>query len=431
MFKKLFALFIVLSIIFVFCLTPVSAAEEIDYRSINVLDYCFPNETEYARAYLSNSQTCYFALPFSFGLVYFDLVCEFYSAPSSVFIETTSGTKISLTFSLIEGRTYRVYGKSSTNVNSTRFNFGATFADSGSYLCLFHNFDVYTIRDPAVDEIGELRVTPGVNGLYNWQTMPVPGSTIGMNLENWAKDGYQAWEAEFSSVNWRKFDYLDFRMYLHVTTVDSIIAVVRTSDGSYNIPFDISWLNGEAISNNQFIANGEYVSQMGQLNAQSTLDITMRLYIPEYVRDEGSLIITMQGKYPSSGNNYYVSLRNVTGYYTTSVPEPNLVKLDQIETAIKNSLSSSAAQNAAASQSNQKLTASQTKADAGSATLNSMNKPSINDMGFTDPDLIVNTDGVNLLVQMISPLYENELILALMLAAAALAHLSYCYFGRK
>lgn len=409
-----------------------AASDDELFRSISVLDYDMPGDGNISAVMLkSDTPYTYFDLPFTYGLLYFDIIIETRSAPSAVYIRGHTGNLFPLTFKHIEGYKYRCYGVPSNTVNSSRLGFQVDFS-SDSFYVNFLKFDAYTVSDPAVDDLGEMWVTPDANLTPAWQTMGNPGESIGMNLYNWARDGYQDYEARFSCVNWRNFDYIDFKMELRVSTIKSIIAQVRSTNSSISIPFEISWLDGSAMSNNEFIANGEWVSDMQQDSADTTFVVTMRLFIPEYARSSGSLIISFNGEYPSTGSSSATILHNVTGYYITDVPDPQLTKLDQIRISIEQSLSSSSEDNATAESFQESMQSQSESIAQNQDTLNSVERPDASSVGeIASAGTVLDAGGMGLLVQMISPITHSQKYLAILTLVSALALVSYVFFGKK
>lgn len=406
-----------------------ASAASSDFDSINILDYI---DLSGGLTIFSSKPYYYLEMPFDYPLCYFDLTLEFfYEMPSAVYLYSASGNKTSLKVSNIEGNTYRVYGSMPSDLYLYSAKFGLYFDITNYVYVNVLKFDVYTVSNSGVGDIGELAIMPPADN----NTGFIAQSSFGVPLSRefyYYSDGVQFFDftATLSSVNWRDFDYMDFLFEVNASNIDYINCRIGTSSlygqpsGSY-VPFDIGFLNGDVIDKNEYIGSGSTTV----IPASTQWTIFMRIYIPPELRDAGSLYIEVGGQYKSPASR--VRLCSVKGYYYTHVPDPSLLKLDQIEQAIKNSMSSSEAQNAASQATQNQITANQNKVDSGIASLETMNRPSVDDMGFTDPDLIVNADGLSLLNTMIAPLYRNELILGIMIIAAALAHLSFCYFGRK
>lgn len=324
-----------------------SAAEEDGLKCIDVLSYDYPDDYGSVRGIMAPDRPYnIFDMPFSYGLVYYDVIFETGVSVSSAGMRSlNSGAFYSLTLQSLGSNRYRCYGQTSAAFNSLKFAFQVNSPSTANYSVTYYKFDVYTVVDVGVGDIGELRVTPysnSHNGVDSFTQQPGIDVPLFKNFYNYGSSVFSQYTADFSSVNWRKYDYLDFSFDIRSADIYSICAYIDTSSGDRFIPFDISWGDGDAIDRNEYVGSGNTTVNA----AANDFSILMRIYIPRSATVTGPLIISVKGNYSSTASGAY--LKSVRGYYYTSVPSPDLTKLDQITAAIKESMSSSEADNNAA-----------------------------------------------------------------------------------
>lgn len=434
--RKIYSFIICLALILAsvsFSSSSAAAAEdEYELQKINVLDYDMPGD--FLSTYVvidSSAPYIYFDLPFSYGGVFFDVIFESPVAITGVSIRGSTGSTSPLTFTRLEGNNYRAYGQTSSPFGTSRIGVQFTTSVSSAFSVNFLKFDIYTVTNQGIGDLGELNVTPNADTSVSsnyWYRQSSPGVPIVQDFLH-VSGGAQFFEynALFSSVNWRKFDYLDFTFQISASTIDYISVYILTSDNIYRyLPFDISFINGSAIDKNEFIGSGTTTV----IPAGSQWDIVMRVYIPSSYRLSGSFYIDVGGQYKNPASRAF--LQSVNGYYYSYVPSPDLIKLDQIVAAIKESLSSSAEDNAVAEDFSENMTSQKEQMSANQQQLNNVSKPTSTDLGMmAAPDAVLDSSGMVLLTSMISPITTRKLVLGIMTLSATLALVSYVFFGKK
>lgn len=298
------------------------------------------------------------------------------------------------------------------------------------YFCTF-----YTAQSSGVSDLGELYCAQTADLPASWLTMPTVGERTFTNLYYYGSFGYTDYTVEYSCVNWRNFDYIDFQIFQRVATIQSISCFIRnSSDPSvyYSVPFEFNYINGDAIGANTYAANGEWLSESLVVPAQSDFTINLRLFIPVEYRNSGSLIISINGLYAMDLRSGLVAIDKVTGYYNIHDYDPSLIKLDEIRKAIEDSLSSSADQNAAAGDFKDQMSSESSSVAQNQEILNNVDKPSSSDLGsIAGADVILDSQGMGLLVQSFLPLTHSDIVLSILTLAATLALVGYVFFGKK
>lgn len=435
--RKIYSLIICLALILACVPVQASASESAEIDYIDVLSYDYPDDSLSVRGSMSLAKPYnVFDLPFSYGLVYFDIIFETSSIPSSVGIRSTSsGNVYSLTLASLGNNRYRAYGQTSTAFNSSQFAFQLSVSDitgNQKYTCTYYKFYVYTIFDPGTLDTGEIMVIPdsaNPSGHSNvWYSQTSPGVAVSRSFYYDSDyDVLVPYDVYLSSVNWRQYDYLDFSFYIQSADIQYINVFVDSSlYGKKYLPFEFSYINPSGMSINEYVGTGS----TGLALPTNYWEISLRVYIPRDVTSSGSLKIHIGGDYGSMAS--WAQLRTVTGYYYTSVPSPDLVKLDQITAAIKESLSSSAEDNSAAEDFSENMSSQKEQMASNQQTLNNVSKPSTDDLGMmVSPDAVLNADGMTALVSIINPITDNDLVLGILTLSATLALVSYVFFGKK
>lgn len=432
--RRLFAFLLPVFLIVPFFLctgsSAVSAAEEQVTDCINVLNYDYPDDYTSFRSYMTQDQPYnFFDLPFSYGVVFFDLIVEVGSTPSSAGIRSPSGTVLDLTVVSLGSNRYRCYGSSSSLFNSSRIGFQLVL-NASRYSVTYAKFDIYTLIDVGTGDIGEMNIQPNADlsvPTNYWYRQNSPGVPIVQDFYAYSS-GVQFFDYQvlFSSVNWRKYDYLDFAFQINASSVEYISAYIESNDLFRYLPFEISYLKAGVVDKNEYVGSGSTTVIPGS----SQWDVVMRVYIPASYRLSGSLYIAVGGQYHNPASRAW--LQSVTGYYYTTVPSPDLVKLDQIAAAIKESLSSSSEDNAAAEDFAQNMTSQKEQMSANHAQINNVDKPSASDLGaIAAPNLILNNTGMGYLTRIIQPITTGRAVLSMLTLSATLALVSYVFFGKK
>lgn len=410
-----------------------SAAEEDGLKCIDVLAYDYPDDYTSVRGIMSPDRPYnIFDMPFSYGLVYYDIIFETsVSVASAGMRSASSGVFYSLTLQSLGSNRYRCYGQTSAAFNSLKFAFQVNTSSNTSYSVTYYKFDVYTVTDLGTGDIGEMNITPNADTSVSsnyWYRQSSPGVPIVQDFYYYsAANQFLEYNALFSSVNWRKYDYLDFTFQITASTIEYISAYIKTSNNQYRyLPFEISFLNGTAIDKNEFIGSGSTTV----IPAGMQWDIVMRVYVPSSYRLSGSLFIDVGGQYKNPASRAW--LQSVVGYYYTTVPSPDLTKLDQITAAIKESLSSSDADNNAAQDFTNDMTDKKEQMQANQDFINSVDKPSSDDLGeMVSAGAVLDSSGMGYLTAMISPVSNNRIVLSILTISATLALVSYVFFGKK
>lgn len=410
-----------------------SAAEEDGLKCIDVLAYDYPDDYTSVRGIMSPDRPYnIFDMPFSYGLVYYDVIFETsVSVASAGMRSASSGVFYSLTLQSLGSNRYRCYGQTSAAFNSLKFAFQVNTSASANYSVTYYKFDVYTVTDLGTGDLGEMNITPNddtsVPANY-WYRQSSPGVPIVQDFYYFsASKNYVPYEILLSSVNWRKYDYLDFSFSIEAANIESISCYIKTSDGLRRYcPFDICYLNGTAIDANEFIGSGTTTT----IPTYNIWNINIRVYIPSSYRLSGSFFIAVNGKYHTPGSK--CNLQSVIGYYYTTVPSPDLTKLDQITAAIKESMSSSEADNNAAQDFTNDMTDKKEQMQANQDFINSVDKPSSDDLGeMVSAGAVLDSSGMGHLTAMISPVSNNRIVLSILTISATLALVSYVFFGKK
>lgn len=409
-----------------------SAAEDDSLKCIDVLAYDYPDDYSSVRGIMFPDRPYnIFDMPFSYGLVYYDVIFETGVSVSSAGMRSlNSGAFYSLTLQSLGSNRYRCYGQTSAAFNSLKFAFQVNTTSSSNYSVTYYKFDVYTVLDVGTGDLGEVNRSPvpqNENPNY-WYRQTSVGSDLSVDLPYFsASKNYLPYEFLLSSVNWRKYDYLDFSFSIDAATIGSISAYIKTSDGLRRYcPFDICFLNGTAIDTNEFIGSGTTTV----IPSYNIWNITIRVYIPSAYRLSGSFFIAVDGKYHTAGSKCL--LHSVTGYYYTTVPSPDLTKLDQITAAIKESMSSSEADNNAAQDFTNDMTDKKEQMQANQDFINSVDKPSSDQLGdMVSAGAVLDPSGMGYLTAMISPVSNNRIVLSILTISATLALVSYVFFGKK
>lgn len=434
--RKIYSLIICLALILAsisFSSSSAAAAEDDSLKCIDVLVYDYPDDSTSVRGIMSPTKPYnVFDLPFSYGLVFYDVIFETSVSVSSAGMRSlSSGSFYSLTMVSLGSNRYRCYGHTSAAFNSLKFGFQVNSSVTSDYSVTYYKFDVYTVLATGIGDIGEMNITPNADTSVStnyWYRQSSPGAPIVQDFFYFSS-GVQFFDYNvlFSSVNWRQYDYLDFTFQISASTIEYISAYIKTSDNQYRyLPFEISFLNGTAIDKNEYVGSGTATVIPGS----AQWDIIMRVYIPSSYRLSGSLFIDVGGQYHNPVSRAF--LQSVVGYYYTTVPSPDLTKLDQITAAIKESLSSSEEDNAAAEDFSQNMTSQKEQMAANQQTLNNVSKPSSNDLGMmVAPDSVLDSNGMTALVSIINPITDHKYILGILTLSATLALVSYVFFGKK
>lgn len=432
---KFISAFLVAFALLLACVPVQASADEDEYdlQKINVLDYGYPNGGSSNKAYLSsaNNFTAIYTLPFQYPIIFVDVIFEPAAAISSVGVRGSSGYVDYLTYNSLENGLYRATGQLSRYFGSGIIGFTVLTSSGVGLDVTIHRFDLYTYTNQGVGDIGEMNIIPNADTSVStdyWYRQSSPGFPIVQDFYYFSQAvQFHDYQVLFSSVNWRKYDYLDFAFTIDASTISSISAYVKTSSGVYRyLPFDISFLNGTAIDKNEFVGSGSTTV----IPAGNAWDIVMRVYIPSSYRLSGSLYIQVEGEYKNPADR--ALLQSVNGYYYLNVPDPELVKLDQMIAAIKESLSSSEEDNAAAEDFSENMASQKEQMASNQQTLNNVSKPSSEDLGMmASPDAVLNADGMTALVSIINPITDNDLVLGILTLSATLALVSYVFFGKK
>lgn len=430
--RKIYSLIICFALLLACIPVQASAAEdEYELQKINVLDYGFPNGLSANYAFLdsSNNYTAVYNLPFQYPIIFVDIIFESSNEFTSVGVRGSFGAVEYLDYVFLDNGLHRCTGELSRYFASG--NIGFTVLSAAGSGVTIHRFDLYTYTNQGVGDLGEMNITPNddtsVSPNY-WYRQSAPGSPITQNFYYFSEaENYLECSALFSSVNWRNFDYIDFFFSLDVANIQSISAYILTSDGVRKfIPFDISYLDSGVIDKNEFIESGSTYA----VPSYSKYDISMRLYIPRETVLDGSLYICVSSKYHSAGSR--ASIQSVNGYYYLNVPDPELVKMDQMIAAIRESLSSSDEDNAAAEDFAENMISQKEQMASNQQTLNNVSKPSADDLGMmVAPDAVLDVDGMTALVSIINPITDSKIVLGILTLSATLALVSYVFFGKK
>lgn len=427
----IFPLFLIIPYLLCCGSSAVSAAELNDsgLDKINVLNYDMPGDSLSTQVYIyPNQPYVYFDLPFSYGALYYDLIVESPEVFTDVSIRGSSGRLASLNFVRLDGNNYRCYGASDIPFGTNRLGVQFTGTSGLRFTVNFLRFDVYTATNQGIADFGEMKVTPDSDTHFegSWHRMSAPDTPLFVEFYHFGSQQFTQYSADLSSVNWRNFDYIDFFYEVRAADIYSISAYIDTNHGYRYIPFDISWGDGHAIDRNEFIGSGSTTV----VPAGNNFFIMQRLYIPREVALQGSLHILVSGNYASTASG--LMLNSVTGYYYNSYPDPTLVKLDEITAAIKESLSSSVEDNAAAEDFTDSMTTQKEQMFSNQQQLNNVSKPSAGDLGsITSPDVVLDQSGIALLTSVISPITNNRIVLGILTLSATLALVSYVFFGKK
>lgn len=428
---KFISAFLVAFALILACVPVQASADEDEYelQKINVLDYGFPNGLTYNYCMLnaSNNYSAMYSLPFKYPIIYADIIFESTREFSSVGIMAGNTNRVCyLDYSFLDNGLHRAYGKLDNYFDSTYIGFYVLSA-AGSGITI-HRFDLYTYVNQGVPDLGEFSITPDADTKFEgaWHRMTAVDTPMYCQFYNFGSTQFTQYTVDISSVNWRNYDYLDFRYDIRAADIYSIVAYIDTSQGFRYLPFDISWGAGQAIDENEYIGSGSTTV----VPAGNDFHIMQRLYIPRETVLDGSLHIVISGNYAGTASGCY--FYSVTGYYYLNVPDSELVKMDQMIAAIRESLSSSDEDNAAAEEFADNMTSQKEQMASNQQTLNNVSKPSSDDLGMmVAPDAVLDADGMTALVSIINPITDSRIVLGILTLSATLALVSYVFFGKK
>ncbi len=427
--KFISAFLVAFALLLAFVPAQASASEdEYELQKINVLDYGFPNGKTLNQDYLTskNNYTATYILPFQYPIIFVDVIFETSSAFTSVGVRGSSGSVEYLNYNSLDNGLYRATGQLSRYFGSG--NIGFTVLSTQGTTVTIHRFDLYTYTNQGVGDLGEFSITPDADTKFEgaWHCMTAVDTPMYGQFYNFGSTQFTQYTVDISSVNWRNYDYLDFRYDIRAADIYSIVAYVDTSSGFRYLPFDISWGTGQAIDENEYIGSGSTTV----VPAGNEFHIMQRLYIPRETVLDGSLHIAVSGNYAGTASGCY--FYSVTGYYYLNVPDPELVKMDQMIAAIKESLSSSDEDNAAAEDFAENMTSQKEQMASNQQTLNNVSKPSSDDLGMmVASDAVLDVDGMAALVSIINPITDSDIVLGILTLSATLALVSYVFFGKK
>lgn len=427
----IFPLFLIIPYFLCCGASEVSAAEsEPELQSIDVLSYTMPNGGAISQVVVNNSSVVKFNMPFQYGAIFYDMIVEIPVTLNAVSVVRSDGFSESLTVSHLENYSYRVYGQSSLRINTGNLGVQFTTSVSTNYTVNFVKFDVYTIASLGIPDYGEMSIAPNNDTSVGdgWYRQETPGYPLVQDFLTFSSQvQFFDFRTLFSSVNWRKYDYLDFSFSINAAAINSISAYISPSSEVYRyLPFEISYLNGTTIDKNEYVGSGSTTV----IPSYTVWNVVMRVYIPSSYRLSGSLYIQVDGQYHGPASR--ATLKSVNGYYYVDVPNPSLVKLDQITAAIKESLSSSSEDNAAAEEFTDSMATQKEQMAANQNQLNSIDKPSSSDLGaMSSPDIVLDQTGMGYLTTIIRPITNNRLVLSMLTLSATLALIGYVFFGKK
>lgn len=313
-----------------------------------------------------------------------------------------------LSISHINGTLYRVYGKVTTQRIDDLF---LTFNCSGgatSYCT------IYSLRLGLVGyDFMDIEAYCAISATDYSQTIHyVPTDEINHRVIISAADfSDTAFNCFIHTDSWRDFDYVDFQFYFECANITSISAVF----GASYIPLEYSLVEASNVE-----GDGFYVS--------------MRLDLTGLDRSSSDYpMIVLMGRFEYHAANL-ISFMNCSGHITRNYTNPlsfyfSQLKLwinslgDRIVAAVEGDKSSA---NEFQNSLNQELD----ELDQAQAVMDSVTKPSIEQIDVSVDDFVTDTD-IQVLATPLSIFFQGEIFSKIIIMSILLATVSYTLFGKK
>lgn len=298
---------------------PVSAAETEEFEWVNVLDYATMNDSgdNYLVWYFDDYQNLTFTyeLPFTMVGSYFDIVLYFQQPITGVSINGHS-----LSFEKVSTYCYRVYGSPTRLVSNNAFSITVTQSATnggGWFGVLKFNIGANTvISNPAHCNLN-------ITATNLDQTIYFTGSPVNKIVYS-TVDVYSAdFVAYLTFTDWQKYDFIDFNLMFHCSSISSVIGIYNGSD----ILSNESWVNNATLGGGYFL--------QGRLDLRS---------IDRAITDNPMVVISgtlrTSASSVSSGDNSFQIL-DTAGYISTSLIDPNVFWLQRVVSAVQSAFASS------------------------------------------------------------------------------------------
>lgn len=240
-------------------------------------------------------------LPYVSYVSYVDILFECDRSPSSVKYQYTQD----LTVVNVSGNIYRAFGHVTTpSLSNAATSFIAVnfpSSTSGSRI-KFLSWRVNLTRSVVspVPTICSGRVSVGSDKTSFVMSDPNDTRIVYMNQR------YEGITDEFSAFlypdEWTKFDYIDFQLYCHASSIDSIQV---TQDNNVSIPFELNYISSAVEPNNQD-------ASVDDIHAKALYYyISVRIFLDTLDRTGEYPCISITGSFPSLG---FIQVESVTGY---------------------------------------------------------------------------------------------------------------------
>lgn len=314
--KRIIVSVVVLSMLMVFFCFPVSASEEFANDVwINIFDYAMPNGSD---SLLQECGSYTFDLPFNSTFYYVEMVIRSQFADLEISIEQANGTGFALDRELISSDgwfVYRFFG----NLNG--WDLGTfkvhAYMESPGYL-VFESFRASTLRFDRfdatcqVDIVTESEYIPDevlncTNGSDNSFAFGVPDGIDDSDLEFYVL---------VASEEWRKYDYMDYSLYVGCDEITSISVLFNDE----LVPHDIGYIGESMTYDNTYL-------------------VSLRLDLTGLNRTEEDLpIISLFGKLDSNVN--IVSMMSCVGLVQVESLNPVTLWLRKIFDSVSSGFTS-------------------------------------------------------------------------------------------
>ena len=356
-------------------------------------------------------------LPYVSYVSYVDILFECDRSPSSVKYQYTQD----LTVVNVSGNIFRAFGHvttpslSNASISYIAVNFPSS--TSGSRI-KFLSWRVNLTRSVVspVPTICSGRVSVGSDETTFVMSDPNNTRIVYMNQR------FEGITDEFSAFlypdEWTKFDYIDFQLYCHASSIDSIQV---TQDNNVSIPFELNYISSAVEPNNQD-------ASVDDIHAKALYYyISVRIFLDSLDRTGDYPCISITGSFPSLG---FIQVESVTGY----IYQENMSQLQlfwyKLSAKLDSLFSGDDSENQAAEDFNDSVTDQSSELEDMTNIMNSVEKPVISDINMS-VDNMVDTSVVSLTTSGISSALSNEILVRVLLMALTFAVVGFILYGKK
>lgn len=386
-------------------LAPAASAAEVDGESMffEVLDWCLPNGGSQYIIYGTNTASCYFGTPAVRNIQYIDILCEVGGGSNPLCQMGGDAKKYDLNVEHISGYLYRFYGEVPYYSNV----FNLYFTCSGMAWVRFHSVrisysDLEFYETDAYCEISSVD--------YDDTIHYVPTDIINAREiqagSNYLTLGYALF---LYSYNWKKFDYMEFKIQLGCQSVTSVSASI----GGNSIPCETSFVSNDlSTANNYFLSVRLDFTQL----SRDTIDVPLITITGDYTPDTVNFVSVL---------NVYGCLRSTNGNLLSYLFRDLTNNLRSWFTMINNSLKGNSAPGNAFKNESAGLI---DDLNGISDSMNSVNRPSLDtiDVNFAG-DI---TDATVLMSGLFTEVTGVPWLSTIILASCTLGLISYILYGK-